>query len=67
MWSFGILLVEIVTYGKKPYDGMSNKEVVKFLDKGNRMECPPGCPDRLYQIMLECWKTVGLPGVELRH
>eukprot|EP00730_Choanoeca_flexa_P018062 TRINITY_DN8761_c0_g1_i2.p1 TRINITY_DN8761_c0_g1~~TRINITY_DN8761_c0_g1_i2.p1 ORF type:complete len:617 (+),score=178.57 TRINITY_DN8761_c0_g1_i2:180-2030(+) len=57
VWSFGVLLAEIVTYGKKPYDGMTNKEVVKFLDQGKRMDCPPGCPDKLYKIMLNCWKT----------
>ncbi|EGD72947.1 TK/SFK-SRC protein kinase [Salpingoeca rosetta] len=57
VWSFGILLSEIITYGRKPYHGMSNKEVVGKLDSGFRMECPPGCPDSLYKIMLDCWKS----------
>eukprot|EP00049_Salpingoeca_infusionum_P023496 m.12484 g.12484 ORF g.12484 m.12484 type:complete len:600 (+) comp5829_c0_seq1:319-2118(+) len=56
VWSFGVLLSEIVTYGKKPYLGLSNKEVVAKLDSGFRMKCPQGCPDSLYQIMLDCWK-----------
>lgn len=57
VWSFGILLTEIITYGRKPYYGMSNKEVVTKLDTGFRMECPAGCPESLYKIMLDCWKT----------
>ena len=36
---------------------MSNKEVVQQLEKGFRMPQMPGCPDGLYKIMFECWKT----------
>eukprot|EP00038_Savillea_parva_P008404 m.176720 g.176720 ORF g.176720 m.176720 type:complete len:669 (+) comp14224_c0_seq1:86-2092(+) len=57
VWSFGILMAEIVTYGKKPYFGLSNKEVVSKIDKGYRMEKPQGCPEGIYKIMLDCWKT----------
>jgi fyn-related kinase len=58
VWSFGILLTEIVTYGAKPYEGLTNAEVVEKVKKGQRMDKPPGCPDGLYKIMLECWKEV---------
>eukprot|EP00035_Acanthoeca_spectabilis_P021685 m.439610 g.439610 ORF g.439610 m.439610 type:complete len:672 (-) comp18403_c0_seq1:923-2938(-) len=57
VWSFGVLVAEIVTYGKKPYLGLSNKEVVSKIDEGYRMEKPQGCPEGLYNIMLDCWKT----------
>eukprot|EP00054_Salpingoeca_dolichothecata_P027880 m.207333 g.207333 ORF g.207333 m.207333 type:complete len:182 (-) comp26072_c0_seq42:1100-1645(-) len=57
VWSFGVVLAELVTYGQKPYAGLSNKEVVKQLEEGFRMPKPPGCPDGLYDIMLSCWKT----------
>jgi fyn-related kinase len=57
VWSFGILVAETVTYGKKPYFGLSNKDVVSKIDKGYRMEKPQGCPDGIYKIMLDCWKT----------
>ena len=33
VWAFGILLVEIVQYGRKPYKGMANREVVSLLEK----------------------------------
>ncbi|XP_069742917.1 tyrosine-protein kinase FRK [Narcine bancroftii] len=56
VWSFGILLYEIITYGKIPYAGMSNSQVIEELGKGYRMSCPEACPPPLYEIMLECWK-----------
>jgi fyn-related kinase len=34
VWSFGILLVEIVTYGRIPYPGMTNAEVLQQVDRG---------------------------------
>ncbi|XP_068198252.1 tyrosine-protein kinase Blk isoform X2 [Antennarius striatus] len=56
VWSFGILLTEIVTYGRIPYPGMTNPEVIRSLDRSYRMPCPDGCPKELYDIMKMCWK-----------
>jgi fyn-related kinase len=56
VWSFGIVLTEIVTFGRTPYPSMSNQEVLQEVSRGYRMPQPPGCSDRLYQIMLCCWK-----------
>ncbi|XP_047467866.1 tyrosine-protein kinase Lck [Mugil cephalus] len=56
VWSFGILLTEIVTYGRIPYPGMSNPEVIQNLERGYRMPKPENCPDGLYDIMCKCWK-----------
>lgn len=55
VWSFGILLTELVTYGRIPYPGMTNAEVLRQVEHGYRMPCPPGCPSSLYEIMLESW------------
>lgn len=55
VWSFGILLTELVTYGRIPYPGMTNAEVLHQVEHGYRMPCPTGCPQALYEIMLECW------------
>uniref|UniRef100_A0A6G1S9B1 Tyrosine-protein kinase n=1 Tax=Aceria tosichella TaxID=561515 RepID=A0A6G1S9B1_9ACAR len=57
VWSFGILLTELVTYGRVPYPGMTNSEVLQQVEKGMRMthESMPGCPKQLYDIMMECW------------
>uniref|UniRef100_A0A673N2Z5 Tyrosine-protein kinase n=1 Tax=Sinocyclocheilus rhinocerous TaxID=307959 RepID=A0A673N2Z5_9TELE len=56
VWSFGVLLTEIVTYGRVPYPGMTNPEVIHNLDSYYRMPCPDGCPEELFDIMLKCWK-----------
>lgn len=55
VWSYGIVLVELVTYGAIPYPGMNNAEVLQQLDRGFRHPQPRDCPDELYGIMLDCW------------
>uniref|UniRef100_A0A672IE51 Tyrosine-protein kinase n=1 Tax=Salarias fasciatus TaxID=181472 RepID=A0A672IE51_SALFA len=57
VWSFGILLTEIISYGRTPYPGMTNPEVIRALEKGYRMQRLDSCPTELHQIMLECWKN----------
>ena len=61
VWSFGILLTELVTYGRIPYPGMTNAEVLHQVEHGYRMQSPQGCPPSLYDIMLECWHKVSYP------
>ncbi|XP_057896264.1 tyrosine-protein kinase Lck isoform X4 [Melospiza georgiana] len=56
VWSFGILLTEIVTYGRIPYPGMTNPEVIQNLERGYRMPQPEQCPPELYELMRQCWK-----------
>lgn len=56
VWSFGILLYEIITNGCVPYPALSNQEVFNLVTKGYRMPAPNRCPNFLYQTMLQCWK-----------
>ena len=56
VWSFGIMLYEIITYGCIPYPNMTNDQVHKQLQQGYHMPCPMGCPEKLYYIMLDCWR-----------
>jgi fyn-related kinase len=53
VWSFGILLTELVTFGRIPYPGMTNAEVLQKVENGYRMPCPPGCPIVLYELMIQ--------------
>ena len=56
VWSFGVVLYEILTYGRLPYPGMTNTQVLGQLQQGYRMPRPMSCPDKLYDIMLNCWR-----------
>ena len=58
VWSFGIVLYEIITYGRFPYPAMTNNQVLLQLERGYRMPRQFGCPDKLYIIMLDCWQEV---------
>ncbi|XP_004345109.1 protein tyrosine kinase src [Capsaspora owczarzaki ATCC 30864] len=57
VWSFGILLTELITYGRIPYPAMTNVDVLHQVERGYRMPAPQGCPEQLYQVMLDCWKA----------
>lgn len=56
VWSFGIVLYEIITKGGAPYPDKSNHAVLDQIEKGYRMGQPPGCEDKYYNIMKECWR-----------
>lgn len=59
VWSFGILLYEVVTHGTIPYAGMHNKEVIERVQRGYRLPPPSNCdcPDELYEVMRDCWHS----------
>ncbi|XP_063033354.1 tyrosine-protein kinase Fgr isoform X2 [Melospiza melodia melodia] len=56
VWSFGILLTELVTKGRVPYPGMNNREVLEQVERGYRMQCPGSCPPSLHELMVQCWR-----------
>ncbi|XP_064429534.1 tyrosine-protein kinase Srms isoform X4 [Mirounga angustirostris] len=56
VWSFGVLLYEVFTYGQCPYEGLSNHETLQQVTRGYRLPRPASCPAEVYTLMLECWK-----------
>ncbi|XP_035164247.1 tyrosine-protein kinase Fgr isoform X2 [Callithrix jacchus] len=56
VWSFGILLTELISKGRVPYPGMSKREVLEQVEQGYHMPCPPGCPASLYEAMEQTWR-----------
>lgn len=56
MWSFGILLWEIYSFGRVPYPRIPLAEVVRHVERGYRMEAPEGCPAEPYELMRAAWQ-----------
>ncbi|XP_034389353.1 macrophage-stimulating protein receptor-like isoform X1 [Cyclopterus lumpus] len=55
VWSYGILMWELLTRGANPYPNVDPYDITHYLLKGRRLPQPQFCPDTLYSIMLTCW------------
>lgn len=62
VWSFGILLWELLTRGAPPYPEVDPYDITRYLLKGRRLPQPEYCPDELFDVILHCWD----PKPELR-
>ncbi|XP_019653966.1 ephrin type-A receptor 5 isoform X6 [Ailuropoda melanoleuca] len=56
VWSYGIVMWEVVSYGERPYWEMTNQDVIKAVEEGYRLPSPMDCSAALYQLMLDCWQ-----------
>eukprot|EP00118_Oscarella_pearsei_P012680 m.95383 g.95383 ORF g.95383 m.95383 type:complete len:351 (+) comp36849_c0_seq4:1196-2248(+) len=57
VWSFGVLMWEVCTLGKRPYYGKSNKEVVNVIVKGEQLNEPDElCSEEVFLLMKACWE-----------
>lgn len=57
VWSYGVVLWEIYSFGKQPYYGHSNEEVVKLILDGIMLIPPEDAPPLICELMKNCWKT----------
>jgi hypothetical protein len=49
-WSFGVLLHEIFTFGRNPFDGVEHKDLFEYILRNQQegyMEKPALCPDEM--------------------
>jgi len=59
VWSFGILLWEVMSMGYMPYPGRGNQEVMSFVQGGGRLTPPnSSTPGPIYALMAQCWNSV---------
>ncbi|XP_029307965.1 high affinity nerve growth factor receptor [Cottoperca gobio] len=56
IWSFGVVLWEIFTYGKQPWYQLSNSEAIECITQGRELERPRTCPKEVYMLMQGCWQ-----------
>ncbi|NXJ39597.1 BMX kinase, partial [Ciconia maguari] len=55
VWAFGILMWEVFTLGKQPYELYDNMQVIEKVSQGYRLYRPQLVSDIIYQIMYNCW------------
>ncbi|XP_011472277.1 ephrin type-B receptor 3 isoform X6 [Oryzias latipes] len=55
VWSYGIVMWEVMSYGERPYWDMSNQDVINAVEQDYRLPPPMECPTALHQLMLDCW------------
>ncbi|CAL4063735.1 unnamed protein product, partial [Meganyctiphanes norvegica] len=55
MWSFGVLLYEVITFGNFPFQGMSNNQVLEHVCKGHTIALPSGVKSQLSRLLHSCW------------
>uniref|UniRef100_A0A8B9H564 receptor protein-tyrosine kinase n=1 Tax=Astyanax mexicanus TaxID=7994 RepID=A0A8B9H564_ASTMX len=54
VWSYGVTVWELMTFGAKPYDGIPAQEISCLLEKGERLPQPSICTIDVYMIMVKC-------------
>ncbi|KAJ8403645.1 hypothetical protein AAFF_G00349710 [Aldrovandia affinis] len=55
VWSFGVLMWEIFTEGRTPFENKSNPDVVEEITQGHRLYRPYKASLTVYQLMYKCW------------
>ncbi|XP_064018044.1 tyrosine-protein kinase ITK/TSK isoform X2 [Pogoniulus pusillus] len=56
VWSFGVLMWEVFSEGKIPYENRTNGEVVEEINAGFRLYKPKLASKAIYEVMSHCWK-----------
>ncbi|XP_042606696.1 LOW QUALITY PROTEIN: tyrosine-protein kinase TXK [Cyprinus carpio] len=55
VWSFGVLMWEVFSEGKTPFENRSNLEVVEEVTQDGRLYRPHRASAHIYNIMFHCW------------
>ncbi|CAF0819812.1 unnamed protein product [Rotaria sordida] len=58
VWSFGVLLWEMFSYGTQPYYGYTNPEVIEMIRDRILLVCPLNCSKKIYVLMCSCWEEI---------
>ncbi|XP_007571980.1 tyrosine-protein kinase BTK [Poecilia formosa] len=55
IWAYGVLMWEVYTLGKLPYERLNNTEIVDQVSRGLRLFRPQLANEKVYSIMTSCW------------
>ncbi|CAL8284431.1 unnamed protein product [Merluccius merluccius] len=55
VWSYGVTVWELMTFGAKPYDLIPARDIPDLLEGGERLPQPLICTIDVYMIMVKCW------------
>ncbi|XP_067316269.1 macrophage-stimulating protein receptor isoform X2 [Pseudorasbora parva] len=55
VWSFGVLMWEMMTRGASPYPDVDPYDITPYLMQGRRLPQPQFCFDTLWSILMQCW------------
>ncbi|XP_029933786.1 receptor tyrosine-protein kinase erbB-2 [Myripristis murdjan] len=55
VWSYGVTVWELMTFGAKPYDMIPARDIPEVLEGGERLPQPFICTIDVYMIMVKCW------------
>ena len=58
VWSYGVVLWEMSTYGDNPYPGRDNDQVITFVREGGKLELPSDAPHKLYVLFVSIMSTI---------
>ncbi|CDW53400.1 Pkinase Tyr domain containing protein [Trichuris trichiura] len=58
IWSFGVTLWEMFTYGFQPWAGLTGQQILDCINvpRSRRLDKPDLCPSDYYNLMLQCWE-----------
>lgn len=55
IWSFGVVMWEVFTFGARPFEKLTNAQVVQQVLNEKYLVKPNQCPDVIYELMIKCW------------
>jgi serine/threonine protein kinase len=61
VWSYGVLLWEVLTYGETPFQNtgvaVGLQSLKSFLMAGGRLQRPTECSEPMYYLLQKCWES----------
>uniref|UniRef100_A0A4W4EEQ5 Tyrosine-protein kinase n=1 Tax=Electrophorus electricus TaxID=8005 RepID=A0A4W4EEQ5_ELEEL len=60
VWAFGVLMWEVYSLGKQPYEQYDNIHIAEKLMQGHRLYRPQQATESIYRVMKACWHEVAV-------